>query len=302
VVGVEVHGRDELPEPRRDTMSVATAPLPATTKSAPGRISIVSHSTLFYWWPVWFVGFVLTLLTLVNGHYMIIVPGGTVVLKDAVVTGNKDGKTTSYMKNDVIVLPHGHMPGAASDQPHLHTANNSGYGILFVIVLLLVIFITNVPLRGLWSIMAIATIVLVTLIFQLAGFWEGILRGLWLLDIRINGAGYFLISSLLFALWLFTMLLFDRQIHMIFTAGQLRVKTEIGGAEKVYDASGMTLEKQRSDLFRHWLLGMGSGDLIVRTSGAQPQQFDMPNVLFIGRKVHAIQTLLREKAVVGLSQ
>jgi hypothetical protein len=64
----------------------------------------------------------------------------------------------------------------------------------------------------------------------------------------------------------------------------------------------MTLEKQRSDLFRHWLLGLGSGDLIVRTSGAQAHQFDMPNVLFIGRKVHEIEDLLREKSVVGLPQ
>ena len=65
-------------------------------------------------------------------------------------------------------------------------------------------------------------------------------------------------------MWLFTVLLFDRQIYMVFTPGQLKVRTEIGGGEKVYDAVGMTLEKQRSDLFRHWLLGMGSGDLIVR--------------------------------------
>jgi hypothetical protein len=283
-------------------MSVATAPMPPATNTAPSEIRVVSHSTLFYWWPVWFVGFVLTLLTLFGAHYMVIVPGGTVALKDAAVTVEKDGKTISYKKNDVLVLPKGHLPGAgeAIDQPHLHAANNSGYGVAFATVLLLVIFITNVPLRGLWSIMAIVLIVLLTIIFQLAGFWERILHGLWLLDIRINGAGYFLISSVLFGLWLLTMLLFDRQIYMTFTSGQLKVSTEIGGGEKVYDTVGMTLEKQRSDLFRHWLLGLGSGDLIVRTSGAQAHQFEMPNVLFIGRKVQAIENLLREKSVVGL--
>ena len=125
------------------------------------------------------------------------------------------------------------------------------------------------------------------------------MRGLYLLDIRINAAGYFLISSLLFGLWLFTMLLFDRQIHMTFTSGQLKVCTEIGGGEKVYDAVGMTLEKQRSDLFRHWLLGLGSGDLIVHTAGAQAHQFEMSNVLFISSKVKAIEDLLREKSIVA---
>jgi hypothetical protein len=291
-------------------MSVATAPytppkpLPPPLKIAPSEVCVVSHSTLFYWWPVWFVGFVLTIMTFFDGHYMLIVPGDAMALKDAAVIVEKDGKTTSYKKNDVIVLPTGHMPGAGAtiDQPHLHAANNSGYGVVFATVLLLVIFITNVPLRGLWSIMAVGLIVMLSIIFQLAGFWEHILRGLSLLDIRINGAGYFLISSVLFGLWLLVMLLFDRQIYMTFTSGQLKVNTEIGGGEKVYDAVGMTLEKQRSDLFRHWLLGLGSGDLIVRTSGAQAHQFDMPNVLFIGRKVHAIEDLLREKSVVGSPQ
>ena len=85
---------------------------------------------------------------------------------------------------------------------------------------------------------------------------------------------------------------------MIFTPGQFKVCTEIGGGEKVYDTTGMTIEKQRSDLFRHWILGLGSGDLIVNTSGAQAHHFDLPNVLFIGRKVQQIEEMLRERAVV----
>jgi hypothetical protein len=286
-------------------MSVAPAPLPPTQvpaiKTAPSEIHVISHSTLFYWWPVWFVGFLLTALTLFDNHFMIIVPKDTVALRDAAVTVEKDGKTTSFKKNDVLVLAKDHLPGTGDtiDQPHLHTANNSGFGVLFATVLLLVVFITNVPLRGMWSFMVILMVVLLSVIFHLSGFWEHILHGLWLLDIRINAAGYFLISSVLFGMWLITVLLFDRQIHMTFTSGQLKVVTEIGGGEKVYDAGGMTLEKQRSDLFRHWLLGLGSGDLIVHTAGALAHQFEMPNVLFISRKVRAIEELLREKSVVG---
>jgi hypothetical protein len=60
----------------------------------------------------------------------------------------------------------------------------------------------------------------------------------------------------------------------------------------------MTVQKQRSDLFRHWILGLGSGDLIVRTSGANAHEFHLPNVLFIGRKVKEIEDLLRQKQVV----
>ena len=60
----------------------------------------------------------------------------------------------------------------------------------------------------------------------------------------------------------------------------------------------MTIQKQRSDLFRHWILGLGSGDLIVPTAGAQPHQFDMPNVLFLGRKVREIEDMLRSRQMV----
>jgi hypothetical protein len=85
---------------------------------------------------------------------------------------------------------------------------------------------------------------------------------------------------------------------MVFTPGQFKVRTEIGGGEQVYDAVGMTLQKQRSDLFRHWILGLGSGDLIVKTAGAQAHQFEMDNVLFITKKVQLIEEMLKRKTVV----
>ena len=47
-----------------------------------------------------------------------------------------------------------------------------------------------------------------------------------------------------------------------------------------------------------FVLGLGSGDLIVNTSGAAVHHFDLPNVLFVGRKVQLIEDMLREKAVV----
>ena len=104
---------------------------------------------------------------------------------------------------------------------------------------------------------------------------------------------------MLFTVWILIFVLFDRQIYMIFTPGQLKVRLEIGGGEKAFDTQGMTIEKQRSDLFRHWILGLGSGDLIVKTAGAQGHQFDMPNVLFLGRKVREIEEMLRSRQVVA---
>lgn len=276
------------------SISPPTASTPAT--AAEREIRIISHSNLFYWWPVWAIGLLMALLTWWDGHLMAIVPPGATaeILK---IDGNDV---------EVIVVKDdkGQFKKLARDkdkelvQPRFHMTLSRSLGVVYAIVLLLVIVITNVPLRGLWSVIVIVVIVLGTIIFWLADWWETIFRLLGRLSIYINMGGYLFISVTLFVAWLLTFWLFDRQVYMIFTSGQLRVHTEIGGGEIAYDTMGMTVQKQRSDLFRHWVLGLGSGDLIVKTSGAQAHHFDLPNVLFIGRKVKQIEDMLRERPVV----
>jgi hypothetical protein len=180
----------------------------------------------------------------------------------------------------------------------LRISKHKSYGVLFTFVLLLVIFITNVPLRGMWSLIVILVGAFVILLLAFFGLWDRVFEILSALDIRINEGGYFLIGTTLLLLWLVTFLFFDRQVYITVTPGNFKVCTEIGGGEKVYDTAGMQLEKHRSDLFRHWILGMGSGDLTVHTSGAQSAHIDLPNVLFIGRKVEQIENMIKKKAVV----
>lgn len=275
-------------------MSVAQpqTPTPATGP-ANRQITIVSHCTLFYWWPVWAIGFLLGILSLTWGQRMAVLPKDAVAVRGAEVIGpTKEGKEIHYKDSDALVLPAGEK---LSDDPlHLHIAKGRSFGVLFATVLLLVIVITNVPMRGMWSFMVIFLIVALSIIFALAGWWEVILRYFGYLDIRINAGGYFFISTMLFIIWLFTLLIFDKQIYMVFTPGQFKVCTEVGGGEQVYSTIGMTLEKQRSDLFRHLMLGLGSGDLIVKTTGAQAHHFEMQNVLFIGRKKQQIEDMVRK--------
>jgi hypothetical protein len=275
-------------------MSAAPPPVPRPQD----QITIVSHSNLYYWWPVWAVGFLLGILTLFSDHLMVTVPKGTEAAENVKVTvPQKDGERVVNSADVLILPPRGDQPRTLTN-PRLHIAKGKNYGVFFAAVLILVILITNVPLRGMLSIMIIVLAVLLTVIFALAGWWEYIFQHLTLLDIRINAGGYFFISAVLFVVWLVTFVFFDRQIYMIFTPGQFKVCTEIGGGEKVYDAVGMTLEKHRSDLFRHWILGLGSGDLTVKTSGAQAHQFEMLNVLFIGKKVQEIENMLKKRAVI----
>src|SRR5438876_6921356 len=58
-------------------MSTAATPPAAAGSHAEQDLVIYSHSPLFYWWPVWAVGFIMALLTLADGGRMAIVPDGT---------------------------------------------------------------------------------------------------------------------------------------------------------------------------------------------------------------------------------
>jgi uncharacterized integral membrane protein len=288
------------PPPAPPVPPAPAAPAPGTLPGDTPQITIVSHSNLFYWWPVWAVGFIMALLTFIDGSRSVVVPPETKAHSGAVVKSkDDDGQKFTYTDRNVVVLP---APKAGENQPtpepKLHMSQKSSYGVIFCIVLLLVILITNVPMRGMWSVVAIIVIVLLSIIFALAGWWESIFYYLSILDIRINAGGYLFISVILFSIWLVTLLVFDRQMYMIFTSGQLRVCEEIGGGETAYDTTGMVVMKHRSDLFRHWILGLGSGDLVVRTSGANSHEFQLHNVLFVGRKLAMIENMQRERPIV----
>ena len=283
-----------------------SAPLPPSQEFRKREILVISHCSLFYWWPVWATGFLMFLITMVGNQRMTTVPAGTTAVYNGITVKGEVKKKDAPADEprDVLILPgakvlppdpsHKEQP----EQPHLFMTDNKNLGVLFVAVLLLVIAITNIPLRGLWSVIVIVFIISLVIIFALLEWWTVILSWLSFLDIRINAAGYLVISIVLFVLWLIIMVLFDRQMYIIFTPGQMRVCLEIGDAETAFDTTGMTIQKQRSDLFRHWILGLGSGDLIVKTAGAHPQEFHMPNVLFIGRKVKEIEEMLRQRQVV----
>jgi hypothetical protein len=282
---------------------------PARLPEARREIVIVSHSSLFYWWPVWAVGYLLAAITAFTGEHVALTPGDSVIYKSA--TGTIEGDlgtekgikkvTESIDRQDLLAAP---KAAGKHDAPGITltrvlVSTNKNLGVIFTLVLLVVIFITNVPLRGLWSVIVIIFIVALVIILGLLGVTETILHVVSGLDIRFSLGGYVVISTALLILWLIVFFLFDRQIYMIFTPGQLRVKLEIGDAETAYDTTGMTIQKQRSDLFRHWILGLGSGDLVVRTAGAQGHQFDMPNVLALGRRVREIEDMLRSRQVVA---
>lgn len=304
------------PQPPQPLAAVAA---PASASQGPDEVRVYSHSNIFYWWPVWLVGLIMGAWTWFgDGHLMVTVPAKSrsVHAEKMVVTlpESSTKKSEEIFENvDAVILPKpsekqtkngilGDLPRKDAktiqpEQPRLHVAKNAGLGVIFCAVLLLVITITNVPLRGMWSVLVIVTVALLAVIVGLLGWWDDIAKYLSLLDIRINAGGYFFLSGVLFVIWAVAVFLFDRQTYIIFQPGQFKVCQSIGDGEKVYDTVGMTLERQRGDIFRHFILGLGSGDLIVKTTGAQAHHYELPNVLFIGRKVQLIEDLLRKRKV-----
>src|ERR1043166_4181534 len=65
-------------------MAIAETEIAAEHVAHQGRVPrtsefrIYSHSTIFYWWPVWVVGYVMAAITFAEGSRAVIVPHGAV--------------------------------------------------------------------------------------------------------------------------------------------------------------------------------------------------------------------------------
>jgi len=257
-------------------------------------IKVISHSMLFYWWPLWAVGFLMAVLTYLDGSRMVVVPEGT-----------KIKAVGDEAKDDTYALTLSRKPteslreAASADLvTTARMADHRDYGIVYALVLLLVIFIANVPMRGLWSVFVLMLIVLLIVGFAALGLWGLIFDAVAKLRIYISAEGYLFISAVLFLFWVVVFFLYDQRRFMIFTPGQFIVHQEVGDLRQVFDTTNVTVEKRRSDLFRHWILGFGSGDLIVQTPGMQGAQMVLPNVLFAAWKVQQIADLMKTRPIV----
>jgi hypothetical protein len=227
---------------------------------------------------------------------MALVPIGTVAQTNAELPGVEG-------KRDVLIVPAGRHLNVSPEtgavvQPKAHVSSNKALGGYFVLTMLLVILITNASLRGIWSLVVVFGLLAITFFLGMMNLWDTVLGWFGLVEIYINASGYLLIATSIFLMWACSFFGFDYLFYTVFTPGQFRVHLTIGEGETAFDALGMVIHKRRNDFFRHWLLGGGSGDLIIKTGGAQPQTFEIPNVLFAGWKVRYIQKMLQEREVI----
>jgi hypothetical protein len=262
------------------------------------EIRVYSHSALFYWWPVWAVGFLMALITWVEGHRMVVVPANAMLERQRRVEGH------DQPADAIIFPPNAHLPVDEDGKPvplKIHISTSKNLGVLFAVILLIIIVISNVPMHGLWSVLVLLGIVLVVVLFALIRVgdrtvWDRVVETFTWLDIRINMGGYLFVSTVLFVIWAITVFVFDHRKYVAVTPGQVRVCQAIGTGVEVYDTAGLTFAKRQDDLFRHWIVGLGSGDLVIHRPNTR--DIEMPNVLFIGSKVTEMEKLVRERQVV----
>jgi len=276
-------------------MSTAAAPIPADAAAVPDvQVRVFGHTNLVYWWPVWVLGFLFAFLTWTDGHRMAVVPAGTKVEKGQTIPGEAGPR-------DVLVAPQGkELPaqpkaGEGENEPGMLVARSNNYGVIFIMTILLVVVFTNLTVRGLASIIVIAGLVITTLVLAQFHMWDQIFHWVGGLDIRMNAGGYLAMALPLFLVWVFATFVYDRYVYLIVSRGQIRIRKDIGDGEVAVDTNAVVLEKKRDDLFRHWVLGLGSGDLRVKTGGPANLDFELNNVLFIGSRLGRIQNLIRER-------
>ncbi len=176
---------------------------------------------------------------------------------------------------------------------HTELVARAGWvGVLFTVVLFLVILMTNVTMRGVASVVAVLAILFLAVLFAYLGWWESIIRLVPHLSVHMNLGFYVFFSVLVFVMWAISVFIYDRLTYYVIRPGQIVSDQVIGGAQKSHDTHGMVFEKIRQDLFRHWILGLGSGDLRIYTMGARREEIYIPNVAFVDWKVQAIQKMI----------
>ena len=211
------------------------------------QVIIYGHSWLFYWWPVWAVGYIMAFLTWLH-------------------------------PDDVMI---GDRQEVFSASPNL--------GVIFTLLLLLMIVVTNAQVRGKGGALVVVSLAFFALLFAYLDWWQQILHWIGNQSIYLNLGFYLHFSTALFVIWLFTFGIIDHLSFWRVRPGQVTHEYLGGIVDTSYDTDNMIFSKRQDDLFRHWIVGLGSGDLQMQTMGGRGVNMSIGNVLFVGHKLFKIQ-------------
>ncbi len=153
---------------------------------------------------------------------------------------------------------------------------------------------TNVRLRGINSVVALLSAAFIAVMLAWLGWWDDIAKVIPYLSVHMNTGFYLVFSTGLLAIWRLMFFVFDRMTHWRIRLGQMTEEHLISGAAESFDTNGLRFQKLSSDLFRS-LLGLGAGDLKATMAGEGGAVIELPTVIFVERKVRAIEKLITVK-------
>ncbi|MCH9809511.1 MAG: hypothetical protein K0U74_17455 [Alphaproteobacteria bacterium] len=183
-------------------------------------------------------------------------------------------------------------PFTAEGGETLYVYPGTGLGLTYITVFLLTLLITSARLRGIYSVVALLTVGLITVTLAWAGLLDDLARIIPQLSVHMNAGFYMATSISLAVILLATFFYFDRLTYRRVRPGQLTEEKWIGDGAESFDARGMLFEKHGEDFMRHKILGFGSGDLRLTTAGAKKRTISIPDVLFVDKTVSDVQRLI----------
>lgn len=221
-------------------------------------LEFYGHSQFFYYWVIWVVSLLFAVITRLTAQE---------------VTMN--------------------LPNAAKTKVLISTA--PGLGLAFLILLIAVILFTSVNIRGVMAALVGTSFVIIGMVFNILGWWGPILRWLGNFNFFLSYHFYLFFGVTMGLFWFLIVFIFDRRHYIRFSPTQMTFVQEIGDGEKIFDTTGLVFDKQRDNFFQHFVLGFGSGDLKITTSGGQKDVIHFPNVLFISKRIADIHRIREQR-------
>jgi hypothetical protein len=220
-------------------------------KKAKDSITFYSHSEFFYYWPLWLVSFIFGDITLFFGSHVAV-----------------EGLSTSLL-----------------------VMQETGYGLVYIMVLAFSLFATGVNLRGVWALLTMICLVFAAFLMLYFGIWETALSWVIQQPVYLNHGFYLAIGVMLFLPWCVVVFFFDTRKYVKIESNTVTIVHEIGEGARAYDTIGVMMEKKLDNFFKHYVLGFGSGDLVIRTSGGSAEVILLPNVLGVDKVLYELEYL-----------
>lgn len=170
-------------------------------------------------------------------------------------------------------------------------SSSTNLGVIYALAILITILITNTYMRAV-SLIVVLVIGFLVLLFAYLDWWSTILSWFGHRAVFMDMGFYLFFSTALLLVWLLVVFGLDHLSFWRIRPGQVTHEYILGAVESSFDTQNMVFTKQQNDLFRHWILGLGAGDLQMQTMGGKGEIAKVSNVFFLNGKITKIQRLI----------